>query len=244
MALNAIVFGKTLIVRQPVAQSLAALDFHVVESNEMSEVMTRLDSSAPSLIVMDADGMAREWRMLAAGLAARSDRPSFVLLTSRFSFDDAHQAMELRVAGVIVKPFRREEHTPRLLDLALRHKNLKARRSFPRFSVPEGTAAVLKAGDPGREESLAVQNFAEGGMKVSVETNDSVSAFAPGAFVPMALFSIGPVQVEIALDVVHRHDGTVGVKIARFFDNPHKFLRVLEERQTRALGGKGRKRKW
>jgi len=243
MSLKAIVFGKTLIVRQPVVQSLAALDFQVIESTELAEVMIGLDA-APSLIVMDADGMASEWRTLATGLGARARAASLVLLTSRFSFNDVHHAQALKVAGVIVKPFRKEEHAPRLLDLALRKKSLKARRVFPRFTVPENVDAVLKAGQPGSEESFPVQNFAEGGVKVAAESDDRSSAFSPGAFVPMATFSIGTVEIEISVDVIHRQNGMAGMKFSRFFDSPQKLLRILDERQGRALGAKGPKRKW
>jgi DNA-binding response OmpR family regulator len=242
MSLSAIVFGKTLIVRQPVAQSLATLDFRVIEMTDLGEVMARIDSTGPSLLVMDSDGMAREWRMLSAILRARSAAPSLVLLASRFSFNDAHEAMALKVSAVIVKPFRREEHTPRLLDIALRQKSLKARRAFPRFAVPDNTTAVLKTGDPGEEKAFPVQNFAREGVKVSAEGSDG--SLTPGSFMPLATFSVGNADLEVSADVVHHHDGTAGVRFSRLFDSPQKLMRVLDERETRAFGGKGRKRKW
>jgi DNA-binding NarL/FixJ family response regulator len=240
MPLKAVVLVKTLIVRQPVSQSLATLDFEVIEFTDLSEVMTRLEVTAPSLVVMDADGMAREWRMLAARLGAAP----LVLLSSRFTFDDVHQAMALNVAGVILKPFRKEEHVPRLLDLALRQRNLKARRSYARFRAPETTEVVLKSSQEGIEESFPVRNIAQEGVKVNVQVGDPVTAFKAGAFIPMATLLLGDAQLEVAVDVIHRQDDIAGIRFSRFFDSSQKLIRLLEERQTRALGSQGRRRKW
>jgi DNA-binding NarL/FixJ family response regulator len=244
MSLKAVVLGRTLIVRQPIVQSLSTLDFRVTELTEPSEVLTSLDVISPSLIVMDADGMAREWRTLAGVLGTQRGPAQLVLLTSRFSFDDVHQAMALKVAGVIVKPFRKEEHMPRLLDLALRQVHLKARRSSPRFTVPETMEAVLKNVSDGNEETLPVRNLAEGGIQVGVDPGDARTVFKPGAFVPMATVSLGNVHLEVAVDVIHRQADIAGIRLSRFFDSPQKLLRVLEERRMRALGAQGRKRKW
>jgi len=42
---------------------------------------------------VDADGAARRWRTLATGLGSARSRPGLVLLASRFSFADAHDAL-------------------------------------------------------------------------------------------------------------------------------------------------------
>ena len=131
MSLRAAILGKILLVRQPIAQSLRAMDFEAFESSDFAEVISALDLTSPSLIVMDADGMSREWRMLAAGLGGKQGAAALVLVTSRFSFDDAHDAMALKVAGVIVKPFRSDQHAARLLDLALRRDEYQGAALVP-----------------------------------------------------------------------------------------------------------------
>ncbi len=244
MPLKAIVLGKTLLVRQPIAQSLAALDFQVIEAPDVAAVTTSLDLTTPSLIVMDADGMAREWRMLAAGLNARKGATALVLVTSRFSFDDVHEAMALGVAGVIVKPFRREEHTARLLDLALKKMRIKARRSAPRFAIPDATRAVLMSLRSDNEEAFEIRNIAEGGAKLIVESTERGGAFEAGGFVPLATLTWGEMKVEVSVDVVYRKEESAGVRFSRFFDGQHKLARALEERHVRALGAQVRKRKW
>jgi CheY-like chemotaxis protein len=244
MSLRAVVLGKTLLVRQPIAQSLSALDFQVHESSDLAEVVSTLNLTAPALIVMDADGLAREWRMLAAGLGAKRGAAALVLLTSRCSFEDVHEAMALRVAGVIVKPFRRDEHTARLLDLALRPVDVKARRSAPRFALPESTHAVLRWSLSESEYLLPVKNVAEGGAMVRVEADSPEAAFKPGGFIPLATLSWGEVQLEVAFDVIHRGTDAAGIRFSRIFDGTPKLLRALEELQVRALGPRGKKRKW
>ena len=244
MPLKAIVLGRTLIVRQPIAQSLAALDFQVIEAPDLASVMTSLDLTTPSLVVMDADGMVREWRMLAAGLNARKGATALVLVTSRFSFDDVHEAMALGVAGVIVKPFRREEHTARLLDLALRKMKVRARRAAPRFAIPDATRAVLTSSRSEGEEAVEIRNIAEGGAKLNVESAGRGGVFEPGGFVPLATLTWGEFQVEVSLEVVYRKEESAGIRFSRIFDGHYRLVRALEERKVRALGVQVRKRKW
>ncbi len=177
-------------------------------------------------------------------MGAKQGAAALVLVTSRFSFDDAHDAQALRVAGVIVKPFRREEHTPRLLDLALRKMNTRARRAAPRFAIPLATNAVLRLPASNGEDVFPVKNIAEGGATIDMETGTAGSSLAPGSFVPLATLSWGDVQLEAELSVVHRKDNGSGVRFSRFFDGAPKLLRALKERHQRALGNHGRRRKW
>ncbi len=242
MPLKAMVLGKTLLVRQPIAQALSALDFQVTEAAELREAENGLELL--SIVVMDVDGMAREWRMLAGSLHAGRSATALVLVASRFSFDDVHEAMALKVAGVIVKPFRKEEHVARILDLALRTLKIKARRSAPRYAIPETTKAVLTWSAGENSARAEVGNIAEGGARLVMDTAEAGTAFTPGGFVPLAGLSWGDVQLEVNLDVIHREDDSAGVRFSRIYDGEHKLFRALEERRVRALGFHGRKRKW
>lgn len=244
MSLRVVILGKILLVRQPIAQSLGALDFEVFESSDLAEVVSNLDLTAPSLIVMDADGMAREWRLLAGSLGAKQGAAALVLVTSRFSFDDAHDALALRVAGVVVKPFRREEHSARLLDLALRKMNVRPRRASPRFAVPAAMNAVLRLPESEGGAVFPLKNIGEGGAAIDVETARAGPALDPGGFVPSADLSWGEVQLETAVDVVYREKNVAGIRFSRIFDGAPRLFRALKERQARALGPEEKKRKW
>lgn len=244
MPLRAAILGKILLVRQPIAQALSALDFETFEFSDFSEFVSHLDLTLPSLIVIDADGLSREWRTLAAGQGARRGTAALVLVTSRFTFDDAHDAMALKVAGVIVKPFRGGQHTPRLVDLALRQMNIRARRASPRFAVPASMDAVLRLSDPRGKNAFPLKNISEGGAAVNMESGSAGSLLDVGTFVPSADISWGDVQLEAAIDVVYRDEHTAGIRFSRFFDGATKFLRALKERHDKAAGSQGIKRKW
>ncbi len=244
MSLRVVVLGKILLVRQPIAQALGALGFEVFESSDFAEVIDNLDFTAPALVVMDADGMSREWRSLAARLGAQRGAASLVLVTSRFSFDDAHDALALRVAGVIVKPFRTEEHTPRLLDLALRKMNLQARRASPRFAISAGVNAALRLSSPDGEDVFPLKNIAEGGAMIDMEAGTPGSPLLPGGVVPLAALSWGEVQFEAALVVVYRGGKAGGIRFSRFFDGGPRLLRALKERHAKVLGAPGRRQRW
>ena len=69
--------------------------------------------------------MQRHWRAIARAALLGPRRVPLVLLTGSFGFDDAHDALALGVASVILKPFRPSEHTLRLYDLVLKQKGVR-----------------------------------------------------------------------------------------------------------------------
>ena len=230
MPLKALVIGKTLLVRQPIAQALETLDFQVIETSEISEAIAAVQSKVPTLVVMDTDGMARDWRVLAAGMSAQQSG-AIVLIASRFDFNDVHDAQALRVAGVIVKPFRREEHTERLLDIALRRRNIKARRSAPRFTMPKDAKAELRHGHAGKTELFPLLNIAEGGAKVIAETG-----WQPDPDAAPSSLSWGNAQLEISIELIHRQKDGAGIRFTKIWDGAPRLLHALEERQACAPG--------
>ena len=144
----------------------------------------------------------------------------------------------------MVKPFRREEHTARLLDLALRKMKVRARRASPRFAVPATMNAVLSLSHSDGGEVFPVKNVAEGGAAIATETPGARSLLDPGRFVPMATLSWGEVQLEAACDIVYLGSNTAGIRFSRIFDGAARLLRALKERQARALGPQETRRKW
>ncbi len=243
MSLRVVVLAAAHLVRQPVAQSLAALDFAVTESSDLAEVVGRLNDLAPDLIVMDADGMARQWRALAAGLGGARTNVGLVLLAGRFSFEDAHDAQALRVAAVIIKPYRREEHAVRLLDVALARRGLRALRAAPRLPMSPETGATLLLPLPNGERAFPLVNLSEGGAAVRLDPAAS-AAFRPGEFFPAGMLGWGDVRVDLACDVVHCAAEAAGLSFSRIFDGRAKLDRALGERFERALGSLERKRRW
>ena len=193
----------------------------------------------------DADGMSQEWRVLAAGLGGKQRAAALVLVTSRFSFDDAQDATALKVAGVIVKPFRSEQHSSRLLDLALRQAGIRTRRLFPRFTIPESAHAELGLSWSGGEDVFPLKNISEEGATIDLSLAHVGSLFDTGSFFPLATLSWGDVQLEAAIDVIHSDSHSAGIRFSRIFKGAPRFLRALKERQevpsvpTSASGERG-----
>ena len=129
-----------------------------------------------------------------------------------------------------MKPFRREEHTPRLLDVALRTMNVRARRAVPRFAVSAALNAELRLPVSDGEDVFPVKNIAEGGATIDTETGGGKASLAPGGLVPLATLSWGQVQLEAELRVVHREENAGGVRFSRIYHDAPKLLRALEER--------------
>jgi CheY-like chemotaxis protein len=244
MPLRVVILSKAHLVRQPIAQSVASLECQVQEFSDASEVVSRLNTLSPDLIVLDADGMSKEWRMLATGLGMSKAGVSLILLTSRFGFDDAHDALALKVQAVIVKPFRKDEHTMRLLDVALKRKGGRARRSAPRFTALGESQAGTRFFSSEHSDPLAVTSLAEGGLRVSSRVRGAMDAMRVGAFLPSAVLTLGGGQVGLAAEVVRRVDDSAGLRIYRILEGGPKLTHELEERFVRALGSQGKKRKW
>ena len=239
-----VVQAATHLVRQPIAHSLAALGIAVRELADLGEVVARLNDLSPDLIVMDADGMARAWRTLAAGLGGARGSVGLVLLASRFSFADAHDAQALGVAGVIMKPYRRNEHAAKLLDAVLARKGLRPRRSTPRVTLTEAEGAHLELSLPSGEEVLPVHTIAEGGIAVSAATRAAADALVEGERFPAASLVWGPLRLELSFDVVHAAGGIAGLRFIRVWEGWPQLARILGERRARALGPLERKRRW
>jgi DNA-binding NarL/FixJ family response regulator len=244
MPLQVVVQAATHLVRQPIAQSLSALGISVREFTDLGEVVARLNDLSPDLIVMDADGMARRWRTLAAGLGGARGRAGLVLLAGRFSFTDAHDAQALGVSGVIVKPYRGEEHAARLLDAALARRDLRPRRAAPRILLPDGEVAVFELSLPSGEERLPVRNIAEGGIGVATVTTAANAALTEGERFPAASLVWGSVRLELSFDVAHATAGTAGLRFLKAWEGWPQLARALGERLARAAGPSERKRRW
>jgi len=244
MPLQVVVQAAAHLIRQPIAQSLSALGIAVREFSDIGDVVGRLNEISPDLLVVDADGAARRWRTLATGLGSARSRPGLVLLASRFSFADAHDAQALGIAGVIMKPYRPEEHAARLLDAALARRGVRSRRLAPRVLLTGAEEARLELALPTGEEHLPVRDISEGGAAVSPQTVTASTALTEGERYPAATLVWGPLRLELSFEVVHAADGVAGLRFVRVVEGWPQLARVLGERLSRALGRIERKRRW
>ncbi len=242
MRFDVIVLASTHLVRQQLGHCLAPLGARIREFATPAKLLPRFDSLPADLLVMDADGMGRAWRLPARAAQLRGS-PPVVLLGARFGFDEAHDALALGVSAAVLKPFRREEHTRRLYDLVLKHKRIRPRRSEPRFALDEGGAARLDYQDRTGEGSGLVAEANRGGLSLAVagSRGDRLPA---GSFVPEATLSIGDTEARLSAHVVHRADDRAGLSVHEWGEGRQRVLRLFDELASRAFGGRRDKRKW
>ncbi len=242
MPFDVIVLAGTHLVRQQLGHCLVPLGARIREFAAAEELLPRIESLPADLLVMDADGMGRSWRLPARAAQLRGS-PPVVLLGARFGFDEAHDALALGVSAVVLKPFRREEHTGRLYDLVLKHRRIKPRRSEPRFVLDDGAPVRLDYQDRDGEGSGLVAEANRGGISVAVASGRE-DRLPAGSFVPEATLSVGDTVAHLSAHVVHRADDRAGLRVHEWGEGRQKMLRLFEELASRAFGARRDKRKW
>lgn len=230
------ILAGTHLVRQSLSQCLSPLGFTVKEYSEPAELLSRINRLAPEMIVIDVDGLERVWRVFTAGLRGSQKAVTVVLLASRFDLEDAHEALAAGVAGVILKPYAKE-NTRRLVDLWLRRQGLRARRSAPRFRPPGELDASLRYRTARGWVSAPVRDLAEEGIAV-----DGAASADP--LVPSATLRLGGTEATLSLYRAHSTDGVTGFRLGSFQDGRPALARFLEQLQVRVFGAGRKKGKW
>lgn len=242
MPLRFAVQSPTHLVRQPVAQCLAGLGCEVREYGSIEEAVARLNEFVPDILVVDADAVPRQWRTLASGLGR--GRVGLVLLAGRVSFDDAHDAQTLGVAGIIRKPFRGGEHAGRLIEAALARRGVRARRAVPRLPLDGSTDATLDIALPAGDERLPLWNLSTVGAAVAVPSPESRSALREGEYFPAAGIAWGGVRLALSLRVRHVTEDVVGLQFLSVVDGARDLARALAERFARLVGPLENRSRW
>jgi CheY-like chemotaxis protein len=230
------ILAGTHLVRQTLSQCLSPLGFTVKEYSEPAGLLSQINRLAPELIVIDVDGLERVWRVFTAGLRGGEKAITVVLLASRFDLEDAHEALAAGVAGVILKPYAKE-NTRRLLELWLRRQGLRARRSAPRFRPPGELDSWLRYRTPAGWVSAPIRNLAEEGIAVD-------GAASEERLVPTATLRLGEAEATLSLFRAHSTEGVTGFRLVKVLDGRPGLARLLEQTQLRVFGAERKKGKW
>jgi DNA-binding NarL/FixJ family response regulator len=244
MSCTVAILATTHLVRQSIAQAVAPLGFRTFEFTDLANLVRRVNEVAPQLVVVDIDGLEGRWRALAAALRGSQERVALVLLAGRFGLDEAHEALALGVSGMILKPFRKEEHTARLSELFLKTQGLRPRRTAPRFVPPEESAAQLQYAGATGEEQAPVADLSLGGLGLRPEGSAPGTMPSPGSNVKGAMLLLDGGEVPLSALVVHRTGGRVGLRVLRLLEGRPVFLRAVESQHTRAFGAGGKRNRW
>jgi CheY-like chemotaxis protein len=243
VAFRAVVVANTHLVRQLIVPCLLPLGGQVREFAQLADLVARINALAPDLLVIDTDGISREWRALAGAIHTSARPIPLVLLASRFGFGDAHDAFALGVSSVILKPYRREEHTARLYDLVLKHRGIRARRSEPRLVLAAELSPRVDFEDRHGPGSAAVVDLSHAGIGVSI-VPDGGDRMELGSFIANAAIVAGEVRASLTAQVVYRGHERAGLQVRSWDEGKPRLARLIDETSARAFGPRRGKRKW
>lgn len=238
------VLASTHLVRQSVTQALAPLGFLTREFTDLAELALGVNRIAPRLVVVDIDGLEGRWRALAAALRGSQQRPALILLAARFGFEEAHEALALGVSGMILKPFRKEDHTARLSDLFLKSLDLRPRRAAPRFIPPRDGLAYLRYVGSRGEERAELTGLSLGGLSVRAPKTAAEEGLGRGVNLSQATLLLEEGQVPLSVQVMHCDAERIGLRVLRLYDGRRAFLRVVAAQHARAFGAGGKRNRW
>ncbi len=244
MSRTVAILAPTHIVRQSVAQALAPLGFLTGEFTDLAELALGVNRIAPRLVVVDIDGLEGRWQALAAALRGSPQRPALILLAARFGFEEAHEALALGVAGMILKPFRKEDHTARLSDLFLKSLDLHPRRAAPRFVPPRDGPAYLRYQGPRGEQKAELAGLSLGGLSIRAPMAAAEKVFQRGLAPGRMTLLLERAEVPLSVQVIHGDAETIGLRILRLYGGRAAFLRVVAAQHARAFGAGGKRNRW
>lgn len=230
------------LVRQPIASALAPLGFVTHEFSELSELVLSVNQVAPNLVVADIDGLKGKWKALAAALQGGQRRVALVLLAGSLGFEEAHEALALGVAGIILKPFLKAEHTARLSELCLRTRGLRPRRSEPRFTPTGDTPLFVLHTGPHGEERYETADLSRAGLGILAPAAGVEAGAEPAGSLLRGALTLAEAEVRLSARVVHRSAERIGLRVLELHEGKQAWRRQVEAQHARAFGAGGKKR--
>jgi len=230
------------LVRQPIATALAPLGFVTYEFSELSELVLSVNQVAPQMVVVDIDGLQGKWQALATALQGGQRRVALVLLAGRLGFEEAHEALALGVAGIILKPFLKAEHTARLSELCLKARGLRPRRSEPRFTLPGDAPLFLLHSGPRGEERYETADVSKAGLGIRLPAAGAEAGTEPAGSLLLGALTLAEAKVRLSARVVHRSAERIGLRVLKLQEGKQAWRRQVEAQHARAFGAGGKKR--
>jgi DNA-binding response OmpR family regulator len=206
----------------------------VHEYAEISSALKILQEIVPEIIILDVEDDLRSWRLLVAGLVSAQRRVRIVLMARRMGIDEAAEAKRLGVAGVILKPFREEEHVGRLVELMNDARSVKPRRQHVRYYPEAESQSMLTM--PGPLSTLyRIVNVSLGGVCLAASKSGLRDLDGAGNEAPVRL-STGGIHLGVTCRVVHRSEELMGVQFLSMTSGRPDFLEHLGSLQSRVFG--------
>jgi CheY-like chemotaxis protein len=234
MSPTVVVVSRLQLIRQGIAGRLALLGATVREYADSTSALKILTEVVPDIMILDVDDAVWSWRPLVESLSLAQHTVHVVLLARRMGIDEAAVAKRLGVAGVILKPFREEEHMGRLFGLMNEGRRAAPRRSQPRYYPEPESHSLLTL--PGPLSALyRIVNISLGGVCVArPESGLRELEELPGDVA--VRLSTGGVHLGVTCRVSHRSDEAIGLQFRAMSSGRLDFIEHMGSLQNRVFG--------
>ena len=210
------------------------------------EVIRELNLLDPDHVIIDVDELAREWKIVAAGLKLAQKRINIILITSAMTFEEANEALVLGASGIIIKPFLPEFHLKRAYDIIHRRLRIEGRRIYPRFYagvIFDGTF-VVKPREGSRGYSFELVNVSEIGASIRTRDPEAAPELQPECVIDDAVLRVDNQEFPMSVRVVFRSRGLIGIRFQRIAEGQANFKRLIHKLSLKAFGISGIKGRW
>jgi DNA-binding response OmpR family regulator len=240
------VISKSLLLRRWITRTLRLVGFTAFGLSHFDALFHGLDRRLPDIVLIDTAGQELPWKALVGLLKIFSRRSRVVLLAAGMNVERAVEAAGSGVAAILVKPYRAQRHTERILDLLLEARGTAPKRLRPRFSpAPEADLRLdYLPIDDWLAFPMGIDNISEKGAQLRLPHDEYAGELQPGEAGFPATLAIGTVRISLNLRVVHREERTVGVVFEGLGTHRRVLDSFIEDMRSQTLGDGTASRGW
>jgi DNA-binding response OmpR family regulator len=243
---NLVVISKSAEIRKSFLESYSLLGYEVSASEDILQLIRELNILEPDYVIIDIDQLARKWKIAASGLRLAQKKIMIILIAETVTLEEANEALFLGVSGIIIKPFLPEFHLKRVYDIIHRKLQTEGTRVYPRFytgPVFEGEFTVTIP-ETGKVYNFELVNVSQIGAAI----RSKIPAIAPelqtDTVIEDALLRLDKEQFPVAVRVMFRKQGLIGVYFQRIKKGEPNFQRFIQRLGLKAFGISGIKGRW
>jgi DNA-binding response OmpR family regulator len=246
MELNLVVISKSEEVRQSFAEAYNLLGFEVSVFDDIQEPIRDLNVLDPDYVIIDTDGLARQWKIVAAGLQLAQKRITVILIASAMTLDEASEALVLGVNGMIIKPFLPEFHLKRAYDIIHRKLRAPGKRVHPRYFTGPVFRGQLIVHSEAASKSYTFElvNVSEIGAAIRSKYPDTAPELTEGVELPKAVLQLDNEEFRISGRIVFRKGGLIGLTFDEILTGEPNFRRFMQRLALKAFGISGINGRW
>ncbi|UCF95790.1 MAG: response regulator [Spirochaetaceae bacterium] len=243
---NLVVISKSEEIRTSFLESYSLLGYEVSVSEDILELIRDLNILEPDYVIMDIDELARMWKIVAAGLRLAQKKITIILIASAVTLEEANEALILGVSGIIIKPFLPGFHLKRVYDIIHRKLRADGKRVYPRFytgTIFEG-ALTVSVEATSKVHTFELVNVSEIGAAIRSTNPEIAPELQPDVAIEDALLRLDNEEFPVAIEVIFRKQGLLGVHFKRIRRGQSNFHRFIQRLSLKAFGISGIKGKW